>query len=383
MSLEGAERWPRRSCRLPAGLIGMLALVFGAEVYVARHDRDFSNVWVQPWKLSGESARRAARRFDVLCFGDSLVMHGLVPQVLSESLGRPALNLAVAKGQMATSYFLLRRALESGARPAAVLVDGELLADDPLAQARLWPELATLTECGELAVAGRDASFLASMVLAKLCASYRDRYEIQASVLAALRGEKGSSRWPLRFHRRNQVTNLGAQVLPVKRPMPGSETHLSEPVIRYFAAPWSCHPINRKYVEKFLSLATSRQIPVFWLLPPLDPELQSRRDASLRDASYSAFLSGLQARYRNVIVLDGRHSGYGAEALSDATHLNRQGAGVFSLEVGRILRQSLAMRAPNIDRWIRLSAYRDQTPTARVEDLDESILALRRSAARR
>src|SRR5690349_4029234 len=100
--------------RLPGGPLGMLAMVVVVEFFVARHDRDFSNVWVQPWKLSGEAATHTAKRFDMLCFGDSLVMHGVVPRVVAESLGRPVLNLAVAKGQMPTSFFLLRRAIEAG-----------------------------------------------------------------------------------------------------------------------------------------------------------------------------------------------------------------------------------------------------------------------------
>ena len=96
--------------RWPAGAIGMLGLVLAVELFVARHDREFTTIWAQAWKWSGRSASaREARESGVLCFGDSLVLHGVLPNVIAARLHRKAYNLAVFKGQAPASYFLLRQ----------------------------------------------------------------------------------------------------------------------------------------------------------------------------------------------------------------------------------------------------------------------------------
>jgi len=69
----------------------------------------------------GRRTRRVAH--DVLCFGDSQMKFGIAPHVVAARTGRPAYNLAIVGGQPPASYFLLRRALEAGARPSAVLFD--------------------------------------------------------------------------------------------------------------------------------------------------------------------------------------------------------------------------------------------------------------------
>lgn len=381
--LIAARPWPRQSREriVPAGFLGMLVLVVAVEAFFMRHDRDFSNVWVEHWKFSGAAARGAAKRSDLLCFGDSLVMCGVVPQVVTESLGQHALNLAISKGQMATSYFLLRRALAAGARPTAVLVDGELLGVNPLEEDRLWPEMATLRECAELAVAGRNASFFAAMVLAKTFASYRDRYEIRAGVLAVLRGETASTRLQLRFHRRNQRVNHGAQVLPFKPVLPTGDPRIAAITAQYVAPTWTCDPLNAQYADRFLELAAQQHLQVFWLLPPVHPEVQARRNRDPYDGAYAAFLARLQDRYANLVVIDGRHSGYGPDQIFDLTHLNRRGACTFSLDLGSTLRQHLAAREKT--RWITLPAYRARQVSAPLEDLDQSSVALQQSGARR
>ena len=115
---------------VPWGLVGMISLMTIVEGYIGRNDLDFRHPWGWDWKQTVRAIGREARGCEVLCFGDSLVKYGVVPRVLEARLGRRAYNLAVANGQAPTAYFLLRRALEAGARPAAVLIDGELLADD-------------------------------------------------------------------------------------------------------------------------------------------------------------------------------------------------------------------------------------------------------------
>ena len=138
--------------RAPLGLLGMLGLVFAVEVCVGSHDLDLMTPQEWCWRLSGMDATRRSPGCEVLCFGDSLVQGGIAPQLIEGRTGRRAFNFAVGGGQAPSSYFLLRRALESGARPAAVLVDffPSLLGLGPRHNLPHWPHLLDTRECLEL-----------------------------------------------------------------------------------------------------------------------------------------------------------------------------------------------------------------------------------------
>ena len=76
----------------------------------------------ESWRLRGSGAFGFLGA-EVLAFGDSMVEFGVLPGVIAERSGLRAINLAVHDGSPAVSYFLLRRALEAGARPRAIVVD--------------------------------------------------------------------------------------------------------------------------------------------------------------------------------------------------------------------------------------------------------------------
>ena len=364
----------------PVGLLGMLALAVAAEVYVARHDRDFTTIWASSWRLSDRAARDEATRCAVLGFGDSLVKHGLAPRVLEPALGRPAYNLAVFNGVAPASFVLLRRALEAGARPAAILVDGELLEKDPRDYPRLWAEVVTARDALELAVEARDASFFAALMLGRWLPSVRGRYEIRDNLRTALRGETPLTRFELLPHWRNWGLNRGAHLVAANPPAP-EFMHAAIERAGYLPTTWDCNPVGAAYARRFLRLAAAGRIPVFWLLPPVNPEIQARRDRGGRDPRYEAFLRRLQARFPDLVVLDGRHCGYDLSAMWDLTHLNRRGAAVFSAEVAAVVRDRLAGgRGP---RWVDLPPYRERPGGIALEDVDQSRLALQRKYAAR
>lgn len=370
------RRWP-----LPLGLLGMLGLVAAAEGWLRRHERDFTTAWAAAWDRCGRLVAREAPRCEVLCFGDSLVMHGVAPRVLEARLGRPAHNFAVFKGQAPTAYVLLRRALDAGARPAAVLIDGELLGDDPLELTRLWPELLNALEALELAWTARDAEFFAGVLLGRLLPSARLRFELREGVGSALRGEFASARWGLVPRLRNWRHNLGAHIQPPDFPPPDAVAPTLEQA-GYLPTDWRCHPVNAAYVERFLALAGSQGIPVYWLLPPVQPEVQARRDRGGLSAHYERFLRDLAARHRHLVVLDGRHAGFPPEAMSDMTHLNRDGACAFSESLADALRDRLGSPDPLAgERWVALPRYREPSLASAVEDLGQSAEVLRQASA--
>ena len=64
---------------VPAGLLGMLALVAGVERYVAAPDDDLCHPWGRDWRAADRAARGKAAGCDVLCFGDSLAKYAVIP----------------------------------------------------------------------------------------------------------------------------------------------------------------------------------------------------------------------------------------------------------------------------------------------------------------
>ena len=358
--------------RWPWGFLGMLLMVALAERYVSGRALDFTRPEYWDWRTAGHAARKVAPGCDVLCFGTSMAQQGLLPGVIGARSGRRARNLAVCAGQAPGSYFLLRRALEAGAKPSAVLVEfhPQYLAEGHWGAVRFWPDLLETRDGLDLACSARDAEFFATTAIARLLPSVKDRFQIRACVTAAFAGEDASTAGATLAYNRNRSRNAGAIV------MPRNPSYRGE-IAPHFAAGWladgwRCHPTNARYVRRFLDLAASRGIPVYWVIPPLSPGLQGARERKGLDASFGAFARSFLPTCPNLVVLDARHCGYAQNVFTDAAHLDREGAAALSADVGDFLRHGTPT-----DRWVDLPAYRAGViPIARPEDLNESRMAL-------
>jgi hypothetical protein len=358
---------------VPWGLVGMLGLMVMIESFVARHAVDFTPWGSYAWRLSGEAVRREARSCEVLCFGDSLMKLGVLPQVVEERLGMPAYNLATCAAQAPTSYFLLRRALESGAKPKAILVDFKpnLLAGQPRDLARCWQELLTWRECIELAWTARDRNFFSATALGLILPSVRARTEIRINLLLALQGNDGNLRADTLRYARNWEINKGAQVTAKNPEFDGTispDTHQ-----RCLSDAWWCSKVNAVYVRRFLALAAAHEIPVFWLLPPIAPSMQARREHTGADAQHTQFVQAIQKRFRNLIVVDGRHAGYETSVFFDPVHLDRDGATAFSADLASILDRCLSSKRESL-RWIALSNYRGRSIQVALDEIVDSTI---------
>ncbi|MGE3822041.1 MAG: hypothetical protein AB7I30_21720 [Isosphaeraceae bacterium] len=368
--------------RWPGGLLGALALCLVVEIGVGRlADDRFTTVGAAAWSHASTSARRATSRgnLGIVGFGDSLVKHGVLPAVLERRLGRPSINLAMPWGQAPAHDVLLRRILRDGGRPDALLVDGEMLGDDPAERIRVWPELLNVFECAELALTAGDSRLLGMLTLGGLSPSFRVRADLRAGALAFLTGRTLPDAQEVLVHRRNWRRNLGAEPLPMVHSSIGPDPRGAVSSER-----WSCHPVNAVYVERFLERSKARAIPVFWLLPPYHPGVQRLRERNGRDAAYEAFVRALAARHPHVVVVDARRAGYPARAMADLTHLNREGALVFSAALADVIAARLAETGPGASpRWVDLPSWGEHVPTevgdaVAVEDLRESARAFAR-----
>ncbi len=347
--MSGPTSPPTRSlARLPRGLLGMLALVAAVELTIAGRRLDFTTVWADDWRRAAEAATRQAPGRDVLCFGDSLIKYGVLPRVIEARAGVRAYNLAVNAGTMPSACFLLRRALGSGARPRVIVADfcALMLPDTPRSSIRLYPDLASVRDCVELAWTSNDAGFLSPTLLGKLLPSYKCRFEVRASVLAALDGRRASP-WPaLAMIWSTWKAEKGAQPMPTPAARPPINPGL---VAGLTPSAWECDRLNATYLEHFLDLADAHEIPVVWLMPPLSPEVQARRATLGTDAAYSRFARAAQARHPGLAVLDARASGYDESVHIDSIHLDHRGAAVLSGDLAAALADRLSGRP--VPRW--------------------------------
>jgi hypothetical protein len=343
----------RLAVRLPWGLLGMLALVLTAEASITSLRDDLVRPLGESWRFAAQAAETQAAGCDVLCFGDSLVKYGVLPKVIESRTGLRAYGLACSGGTTPSAFFLLRRALDSGARPKAVVVDFTALLPVIDASPGLlnYPELATCRDCFDLAWESNDPSFFGTSMVAKLIPSSRLRFEIRNSIRTALNGWNTSERASVTSHRLIWARERGAQ--PTE---PGRARHPQEALLIEGLCPegWVCPSRDKAYINRFLDLAASRGITVYWLLPPLAPEVHARRTVRGSDAAYERFVRAVAAKYPNTVVLDARNSGYDDSVHADYLHLDRRGATVLSNDLAAILVDRSMARSEGDRVWVAL-----------------------------
>jgi hypothetical protein len=343
----------------------MLAIILVAECYIAARPIDFGTIYSIEWRSAGRAIEKHAKESRVLCFGSSFTRMGVAPKVLEERLGVPAYSFAASGCQPYANYTALRHALAAGSKPEAIVVDftWSVLALNYDWNERVLPEFASLPECAELAIAARDPGFLARLALVYALPSFRCRPEVRANVQAAVRGAE-PQRYPQAWimARNARVNRGGNHATGV-----GSAINLHDDST--FPLRWDCKPVSERYIHKFFELAESRGIPVFWLVPPISPGAQKHRDALGLDVRFTQFVERVVSRHRNVVVVDGRGSGYAPEAFVDMVHLNRDGAVAMSDDLADLMRDRLAHGGVDGPSWTRLPAYHPDPNPSRVEDM--------------
>jgi hypothetical protein len=164
--------------------------------------------------------------------------------------------------------------------------------------------------------------------------------------------------------------NEGAQLFPDSPAPPIDPLHWN----RSLYERWNPHPANLAYLDRFLALARSRNIPVYWLLPPIQPGIQELTEKSGFDAEYTRFVRRTQARFPGTVVVDARHSGFTADQFFDGVHVNRRGAARLSTA----LADTLADRpVEEVDRrWVSLELGPGGVLNLPLEDVYQSAAVL-------
>ena len=355
--------------QVPAGLLGALVLILACEIHVDDHAIDYLSGTQWGYRIASRVASHEATACQWLCFGDSLLKLGLAPKVVEAELGLRGYNLAVAGGQAPGTYFLLRRALEAGARPRAIVVDffPSMLATTPHFNDENWPLLTDLRDDLDLAWHLGEADEFARLAVPYLLPSTRGRTAIRFNLKLALEPSPVSMPFELRRAIRNWKANRGAEITASQ---PGA-AHDLDTWERGFFGEFRCLPINQVYVDRFLDLAARFEIPVFWTLPPYQPILQARTERSGFDARHEAYLRNLQKRHPNLFIIDARHAGYEPGVFVDLHHLARVGTAAFSAQIGQTIRAQL--REPDARMaWTTLPRYTPGPEAAPLEDAAQS-----------
>jgi hypothetical protein len=373
---------------LPRGLIGMLGLLLLIERIVVMQDHNLSGAVPLNWRYARkEAVSPAVLRCEILCLGSSMVKFGVGARLIEAQTGKGAYNLATCGSLLPANYFVLKEALAAGARPKAVTIDCLNTPIQPFqiySNLRNWPEILTVPETFDLAWQTRDSDFLAITLLSRLFPSVKCRFEIGKNLQAVFRGNGASSFFEGKSLRRNWRANRGMQcmprnpeyeakhreeVVPVPPPAPIREERVTS-------------PLNDVYTRRFLDLAAAHKIRVFYLLPPQSPHLQEFWHRSGEDIEHTRRACEAQAHYPDLIVIDGRGSGYKIGAFYDDVHLNGHGASEFSTEVALVMNRYLAGPTPD-QVWVNLPPYRDLDPDPALEDLNVSHLAVKTGRVKR
>jgi len=346
--------------RLPAGLLGALAAVVCVESLISGRADGLADYQGLGVRFARAEAVRSAPGCGVLALGDSVVKFGFDPAEVQRRLGVPAYNLAVPGTPPPLTYALLRRALKAGARPSAVVVGHMTLAGDPGVHAAEFGELLDPGECLELAWVADDPGLFASLAANRLLPSVRYRHALRMRVRAALQGvATGPGRSA------GLLSGWAAERGMERRTVSGAFDGRMEPKLErsVYSEPWRVLWVYEHYVRRIAGLAAAYDVPVYWLVAPIAPEAQARRDALGLDAHHSKNLRAVAARSPNLTVLDARHAGYPASAFFDSCHLNDRGAGRLSADVAAAVdRRGGGGGGGGGGRWVALPPYAGTAP---------------------
>ena len=260
---------------IPWGVAGMLALVVGIEGFVASHWIALTDPVSLSWRYSTQAAESEARDCQLLCLGDSLVKHGLVPSVIERTSGQkaaePFRRAGVDASDLLASFAVPsipapgRRRLIINAKPAVLLGGPEF-------NARPWQEVLGLRDAPNCCRITRNAPFVASTLVGRLLPSLRARLEIQSAVMAAIQGEHDAH--PLDQSRplaeldrepwgQRRLGRTRFQRRAEFRSPSGRSTQTFFTWIR---------PMPKPSSESW-TLAAARRIPIYWVLCPLSPDI--------------------------------------------------------------------------------------------------------------
>ncbi len=334
--------------RLPLGLFGMSILVFVIEGRVDSHGLDLSTVPLLNARYAAARASRIELNGKVVFLGDSQVKFGVDPREFESHSGRAAVNLAIAGSPPPASYFLLRRILDRGARPSAILLGHMTFAGDLEIQSPLFHEFVRFSEALDLSTSTRDPQLLARLMLPRYLPSIKDRHAIRTATLNALLLRPQTTRLRPARHVALWDSASGAELMEPNPAYNGGMEPDKKDTL--YGQPWKVSGLYAHDFHRLVDLAEKHGIPVYWVVFPIVPEAQSLRDQLGHDLAHTQNLRALQKRHRTLVILDARHAHFTSDEFYDSCHLNRRGAAHISAALGDLIaRESVDLAGRIVD----------------------------------
>jgi hypothetical protein len=326
------------------------------------------------WRHAAWRAESAAAAAQVIFAGDSLIMHGLNPLLFEAAGGPLAENLGAARGPALLTCILVERALNAGSRPHALIFCTKPVVQigGPEIDARFWSDIVTPREILQIAFLANQGGVIPTLALGRLLPSWRARLEIRSLIQAGLHSQIDQATASNAILWRNWTVNRGSFVAGWNTPYRGGLN--PQDVKHLHADRFLVDPANDHALDRMMELADSHTIKLYWLLPPLSPELQRYRDEHGTETAYESFIRAKIARHPSCTVLDARRCGFPNDAFCDPTHLNGRGATALSTMVAHQLRE-LQTRPPSTrDHWISLDKAPSPLPLPPLwlEDVEHS-----------
>ncbi len=202
--------------------------------------------------------------------------------------------------------------------------------------------------------------------------SSRRRFEIRDNLMETLNGQHVAHEKHAHDSLANWDTHGGAHL---NLPQRAAEIPLPPNNGSPLPCNWRCDPVNWQYLRRFLDLAAAPRIPIFWLLPPFHPGQQAQIEFWGEDAVFQKFVHAMQDRSPNIVVIDGRHSGYDRTAFIDEVHLNAEGATAYTAGLAEVLARHGTGGSAEA-RWVKLPDYRTVLRTSTEKGSEASRRAL-------
>ena len=299
--------------KLPAVVIAILAMIVGTEWYIYANRPSILQDYWNKFLINEHVLVDQSKGFDYLIIGDSIQKTGINPALVDSRV----LSLGMPGGKPLSLYLLLERYLRHHKPPKTVFlyVDPEDAHDSLLVILRFFmtvPE--AISVWGDLTRQERQVFLMrywASLDLRKVGLTVRDLYPDKNDVFI-----------------KTLISNCGYMSAPsASRALPADYFSSNKERVQNKV---SFTNIDRKYLDKFMALAASKNIRVVFLGFLQPKELYAIHERTGFNGEYSSFYDTMKTRYPEAVFVDEPLTYMDNSYFGDISHVNEKGVPIYS-----------------------------------------------------
>jgi hypothetical protein len=258
--------------------------------------------------------------------------------------------------------------LDCGGKPKVIIIDAAegVLDAGPRSTKRIypWADLLTFREAADLAFTSRDADFFVRTSLGAALQTVNARPEIRSNIVTALQGLPSGLRLLSARFLDNWAQNQGASVNAKAEYEVGPYPPTGE-----IPGKWAPDAVNVRYLVRLFELAKRNDVVVFWLLPPYHPFTQAHSRFRGEERRFAVFVQEMHVRHPEVMVVDGRYSGYDGSRFVDEAHLDAEGGTSLTFTLAELIDSYFADPA-HFPKWCKLPDFKVRNPGSLLHEGD-------------